>query len=646
MSRMTGTIPSTLSELEIYARKQVSKECNMWLSDKPPEHVKPILLEKTDHENFIEWKNERNSEFEEWLGTFKERTEVDEWIKQEQKTYIQNLQLETEQIPGKYLAYMLKKATDGVDAYKSDPLKLPTEVEHYLEIFFENLKDLQKYWKDDLSWDIVNWIRIKDGSKVISLDKPAEIIKDFLDFADNYKTDGNKLSESKSFKPTWKKLKTYIKIFEDQKKANEAKDLYENESKPDAKGRYKYKDPNKGRCNLNLFNKRKFEYDQDPTDDQIRLMHWNILADGLAGSLISLSRGYKKSVEKQFASPKECLSWNYRKWLILEEIAHYKPDIITLVELDEKYADGKDDESLIWWLRDLGYATDYKSKKTGGILQGTGLFWKEAKLTKQGDVVWKNFDDGGQIFGLIRFELKSKAKLAVCALHLASDKTTEGEKTRANQIWNALYWLKGEDYKLNEIWEGMNVDKDIVNKLPPWEALTNMKGYDIIIAGDFNAERKLSYDEKGNLVQPVAMGLPYLAGFKSLYDEVHGRDLAWTSWKKRPAGRTDKYTIDYIFGSERITGLSVLEEVEDGVDEDILLPNWDYPSDHLSLVVDFKLGGNTEKESWFTLCTPKHFGKIVLGIAVVVITVLLWKYRGPGKRRSRSHTSSDTLKNN
>jgi len=102
-------------------------------------------------------------------------------------------------------------------------------------------------------------------------------------------------------------------------------------------GSYKFEKPTSKttmQCSPNLFNSRVFLNQLHHRDvNQVRVMHWNILADGLAGSSLAFN-GLSKSLIKQFKSSKESLMWSYRQWLILEEIAHYEPDIITLVELD------------------------------------------------------------------------------------------------------------------------------------------------------------------------------------------------------------------------------------------------------------------------------------------------------------------------
>jgi len=443
-------------------------------------------------------------------------------------------------------------------------------------------------------------------------------------------------------------------------------------------------------CKPNLFNTRKFVGEElKRSENQVRIMHWNILADGLAGSGLSLNK-YAKSLEKQFASPKESLNWDYRKWLILEEIAHYNPDIITLVELDgnqdyygsDKYKKTKNvhqnSKSLQYYLKEIGYKMDYKAKDSKFAEMGTGFFWKEPKLNpvtfepqlfkkwdkdtkslvlerdlKKSDILfWKEFSGkGGQIFSMMRFKTKGGKNLAVCTVHLQSDKTQEGEDERAMQIWEGLYWLNYKNYtqSLKKKWSEMGIKKQSFQN-QDWlkDAMKKniMDEYAVILTGDFNAERGLSVSEDGKIVRPLAVSVPETVGFKSFYDEVNGGDLPWTSWKKRPAGRTDKYTIDYVFGSKGKTkGLAVLGEVPEAmVDKDILLPNYESGSDHISLVVDFEIGEFTVamtpemKTPGLTSSTVWIIG-VAVAVALVVFTMLCWMFAGPGKQ-SKDESSS------
>jgi len=416
-------------------------------------------------------------------------------------------------------------------------------------------------------------------------------------------------------------------------------------------GGYIFSSPQESDCKANLFHTRKGLQKGKLSPNLIRLMHWNILADGLAGSGLSIE-SYAKSLEKQFASPKEALVWEYRMWLILEEIAHYEPDLITLVELDGNQDLYKRDSSiknrlpdaktLIWWLEKIGYDMQYKAREKGFTRMGTGYFWKKDKFTPiTEELTWVPFstNTGGQIFSLMRFEEKrkirgeNKKKIAVCALHLQSDKDQEGEDNRFQQIQEALYALKYPKKPVNYKEWGFN---------PP-TGDKNLKDYAVIITGDFNAENKSSCGKSG-LITPIAVEQVKFAGFKSLYP----KELPWTSWKKRPAGSLDKYTIDYVFGgvtqksnTYSFNVWSSLQEVPNKEVNSILLPNWKSGSDHISLVVDFLISSNSRSRLAY------EDGKLMIGdynfriesvagtiIAVLVFTFIGWKYLTPPKPRT------------
>jgi len=68
------------------------------------------------------------------------------------------------------------------------------------------------------------------------------------------------------------------------------------------------------------------------------------------------------------------------------------------------------------------------------------------------------------------------------------------------------------------------------------------------------------------------VGVDYLAGLKSFYDEVKVGDLPWDLMEEA-ARRMDGHVYVYIFGAEGIKDLNVLVEVPDNqVHELILLP--------------------------------------------------------------------------
>jgi len=72
---------------------------------------------------------------------------------------------------------------------------------------------------------------------------------------------------------------------------------------------------------------------------------------------------------------------------------------------------------------------DYIAKGAGFAEMGTGYFWKKDKLQPvtyfktPTQLLSKKFSNDKQVFSVMRFEQKKGAlKLAVCALHLESNK--------------------------------------------------------------------------------------------------------------------------------------------------------------------------------------------------------------------------------
>lgn len=104
----------------------------------------------------------------------------------------------------------------------------------------------------------------------------------------------------------------------------------------------------------------------------------------------------------------------------------------------------------------------------------------------------------------------------------------------------------------------------------------------IILAGDFNAEPS----------EPVYSTLRSDArfGFESAYRNLDdGMEPPYTTWKVRGEGECC-HTIDYVFYTRK--NLNVRQVLPFPTGEQIgpdRVPSLEYPSDHFSLVVDFKL---------------------------------------------------------
>jgi len=77
----------------------------------------------------------------------------------------------------------------------------------------------------------------------------------------------------------------------------------------------------------------------------------------------------------------------------------------------------------------------------------------------------------------------------------------------------------------------------------------------------------------------------------SAYHDVLKAEPAYTTWKKRADG-VDKHTIDYIlYQPSKDVRVSAYLEIpnEKTVNQETLLPGWEYPSDHFSIMATFEL---------------------------------------------------------
>ena len=169
-----------------------------------------------------------------------------------------------------------------------------------------------------------------------------------------------------------------------------------------------------------------------------------------------------------------------------------------------------------------------------------------------------------KVVGLVvplKFKQNDK-EFIVVTTHLKSKKTEDGEKIRKKQINLLLKELVQNEDNLPLI---LCCD---LNGNP----IKNKNGYD-----------PLCYNSIVNKDNGI--------GYKSIYRLVseYDREPDYTTWKYRKHG-TDKHTIDYIFINDenKFNIVAVLEIPNVNEDElnDIksLIPNWNYPSDHFSIM--------------------------------------------------------------
>lgn len=290
---------------------------------------------------------------------------------------------------------------------------------------------------------------------------------------------------------------------------------------------------------------------------KIRLLQWNVLAQALS-----------KYKDNFVLCPDSALEWDSRKLRILEGILRYHPDVICTEEVDHF-------EYLNSHLSSIGYTGIFNPKPDSPCLycknslgpDGCALFYRKdrLKLLHSDKVGIK--DAEGQLTNQVAiyclFEIvgedsdsdSQKNKFSVFVTHL-----------KAKSGFEELRYQQGEFIL------------DYLNK--------NALQWPIIVCGDFNADQSEAVYQSFSTSD---------IGLYSAYTKlsINSEEPAYTTWKVRCSADGPAETcrtIDYIWCSKdsiEITSLLDLPKEEDvGKDR---LPSLSYPSDHLSLVCDFKL---------------------------------------------------------
>jgi len=313
----------------------------------------------------------------------------------------------------------------------------------------------------------------------------------------------------------------------------------------------------------------------DRAKNQIRVMHWNVLADKLAYGDLK-----KDGFGCEAAGKKHLLDWEAtRQPMIVSEVLRHDPDVISMVELDHF-------PEMLEALASHGYKGIWLKKNRDFYADGTGLFYKTNRF-KEAKKVQQPFLKNGkepegkpadQIFCGISLENVRKeddfSPFLFAGFHLKSTKKEKGEQLRLDQAEQIIAIAEKE-----------------------------FPGMLRILCADLNGE---SLEQQTRDYTPQAH--PYLLkqNHTSAYKDIQGNEPSYTSWKKRvspekqdedgnPLPRkeeTFKYTIDFIFKSLEIKTTAVLDlPSEDQFKdiEDILLPCHKCPSDHLMLVADLQL---------------------------------------------------------
>ncbi|KAL7394774.1 hypothetical protein ABVT39_003830 [Epinephelus coioides] len=289
----------------------------------------------------------------------------------------------------------------------------------------------------------------------------------------------------------------------------------------------------------------------------IRIMQWNILAQALGEGKDGFIR-----------CPLDALNWEERKYLILEEILTYSPDILCLQEVDHYF------DTFQPIMASLGYHGTFLAKPWSPCL----------------DVEQNNGPDGCALFyRRSRFSLQSTAHLRLSAMMLPTNQVAivqtlncqvTGQKLcvavthlKARSGWERLRSAQGADLLQNlRSITSANVSSrqnEAVSGTIP-----------LVVCGDFNAEPS---EDVYRHFSSSTLGLN--SAYKLLSRDGQ-TEPAYTTWKIRPSGESCS-TLDYIWYTHDALSVECLLDIptEEQIGPD-RLPSYHYPSDHLSLLCD------------------------------------------------------------
>lgn len=270
----------------------------------------------------------------------------------------------------------------------------------------------------------------------------------------------------------------------------------------------------------------------------VRVLQWNQLSQTLG----TQNDGF-------VLCPASALEWGTRRWRLLEELVRHRPSIICLQEVDHF-------PMVERALASLGYTGHFTPKPDSPCIylpsnsgpDGCAVFYRSDEWEVVGEVhtrvleVWHVQSNQVAVAVNLRSR-RSGREVCVATTHL---------KARTGALLATLRHEQGKD-------------------LLAWLATVKLHR-PLILTGDFNAEP----------TEPVVRAVT--EELASAYPDT----TPFTTWKVRESGE-QKSTLDYIFHSKGLEVEATLDmptEEQVGVDR---LPSEAFPSDHLSLVADFRL---------------------------------------------------------
>lgn len=310
------------------------------------------------------------------------------------------------------------------------------------------------------------------------------------------------------------------------------------------------------------------------TSEGVRVLQWNVLSR-VCGEAVSspyhirvlqwnvLSQALGQKNDNFVCCPEEALEWRSRRYHIIEEIVEYCPDIMCLQEVDHF-------NFVRTVLRTQGYNGMFFPKPDSPCLyikgnngpDGCAIFFREDKFEVLKTVtrvleVWRVQSNQVAVVMLLRVR-ETGQEICVATTHL---------KARTGALLSTLRNEQGKDLL------------DFVK--------THCGGRPVIICGDFNAEPKEPVYLTLLRCETLRLASAYASAGDSAAD-TSPSEPPYTTWKIREEGEVC-HTIDYVFFSqdtftvEAVLDFPTGEEIGEG-----RVPSFGYPSDHFSLVCDFR----------------------------------------------------------
>lgn len=301
--------------------------------------------------------------------------------------------------------------------------------------------------------------------------------------------------------------------------------------------------------------------------NHIRVLQWNVLSQALG-----------QMNDNFVCCPDEALEWNKRRFQIVEEIVEYCPDVICLQEVDHF-------SFLKKVLGSQGYSGMFFPKPDSPCLyiqgnngpDGCAIFYRNnkfdlLKLETRVLEVWRVQSNQVAIMAILRVR-ETGQEVCVATTHL---------KARNGALLSTLRNEQG---------------KDLLDFVTSYS-----EGRPVILGGDFNAEptEPIYLTLLGNRTLHLASAYTSIANNEESKTNIQNSaelEPPYTTWKIRDEGEVC-HTIDYVFYTHNDFTVEALLEFPTG--EEIgkgRVPSFVYPSDHFSLVCDFRFKNASETSS-------------------------------------------------